>query len=208
MDASRDLVTTIAELEALYVPAPWPPALAKETDRISPQYRSLIEASPFCVLATCGPEGLDCSPRGDAPGFVRVADDTTVLVPDRRGNNRIDSLRNLVRDPRVALLFLIPGMGETLRINGRALITTEPALVASFAVDGKAPRTVIAVTVERIYFQCAKAIKRSHLWDPARHVAPGSLPSAGQILAALSGGTVGGEAYDREAPARHRAQLY
>jgi PPOX class probable FMN-dependent enzyme len=159
-------------------------------------------------LASAGQGGLDCSPRGDAPGFVRVADEKTLLIPDRRGNNRIDSLRNLVRDPRISLLFLIPGVGETLRVNGRAAITTDPALLASFAVDGKTPRTVLAVTVERIYFQCAKAIKRSQLWDPARHVERNSLPSAGDILAQLTGGTVGGEVYDRDMPARHQAQLY
>ena len=207
MDAAAHLVTTIAKLETLYA-TPLPPAVVKETDRVSPHYRALIEASPFCVVATGGPDGLDCSPRGDAPGFVRVADDRTLLIPDRRGNNRIDSLRNLVHDPRISLLFLIPGVGETLRVNGRAAITTDPALAAGFSVDGKAPKTVIVVTVERIYFQCAKAIKRSRLWDPARHVERASLPSAGDILAQLSGGEVGGEAYDREAPARHQAQMY
>jgi len=207
MDAAAHLVTTIAKLETLYA-TPLPPAVVKETDRVSPHYRALIEASPFCVVATGGPDGLDCSPRGDAPGFVRVADDRTLLIPDRRGNNRIDSLRNLVHDPRISLLFLIPGVGETLRVNGRAAITTDPALAAGFSVDGKAPKTVIVVTVERIYFQCAKAIKRSQLWDPARHVERASLPSAGDILAQLSGGEVGGEAYDREAPARHQAQMY
>ena len=207
MDAPTHLVTTIAELETLYA-APLPPAVVKETDRISPHDRTLIEASPFCVVATSGPEGLDCSPRGDAPGFVRVADDRTLLVPDRRGNNRIDSLRNLVGDPRISLLFLIPGVGETLRVNGRAVITTDPALLTSFSVNGKAPRSVLAVAVERIYFQCAKAIKRSHLWDSARQVARTSLPSAGDILAQLTGGTVGGEAYDRDMPARHQEQLY
>jgi PPOX class probable FMN-dependent enzyme len=198
----------VAALEALYTPAPLPPALVKEIDHVSPHYRALIAASPFVVLSTSGPEGLDCSPRGDAPGFVRVHDEKTLLIPDRRGNNRIDSLRNLVADPRIALLFLIPGIGETLRVNGRAVISTEPTLLASFAVDGKPPRTVLVVTVERIYFQCAKAIKRSHLWDPARQIARESLPSTGTILAALSRGSVDGEAYDRELPARHQAQLY
>jgi PPOX class probable FMN-dependent enzyme len=207
-DTTGHLVTTVAALEALYTPAPLPPALVKEVDHVSPNYRALIAASPFVVLSTSGPEGLDCSPRGDAPGFVRVHDDRTLMIPDRRGNNRIDSLRNLVRDPRISLLFLIPGVGETLRVNGRAVISTDPALCASFSVDGKAPRTVIVVTVERVYFQCAKAIKRSHLWDASRHVARDSLPSAGAILAETSGGKVGGETYDRDLPARHQAQLY
>jgi PPOX class probable FMN-dependent enzyme len=208
MDADTHLVTTIAALEALYTPAPLPPAVVKEINHVSAHYRALIAAAPFVVLSTSGPEGLDCSPRGDAPGFVRVHDDKTLMIPDRRGNNRIDSLRNLVRDPRISLLFLIPGVGETLRVNGRAVISSEPALLDSFAVNGKAPKTVLIVTVERIYFQCAKAIKRSKLWDPSRQVARDSLPSTGTILAEISGGTVGGEAYDRDLPARHQAQLY
>jgi PPOX class probable FMN-dependent enzyme len=207
-DTAQHRITTIAALEALYTPAPLPPAVVKEIDRISPHYGALIAASPFVVLSTSGPDGLDCSPRGDAPGFVRVHDDRTLMIPDRRGNNRIDSLRNLVDDPRISLLFLIPGVGETLRVNGRAVISTAPALCKSFAVDGKAPRTVIVVTVERIYFQCAKAIKRSHLWDPARQIDRASLPSAGAILAEISGGKIGGETYDRDMPARHQAQLY
>src|ERR1700681_1413319 len=112
-------ITTTAELEKLYSDAPYGPAVIKEADHITPQYRRLIEAAPFVVLATCGPEGLDCSPRGDPAGFVRVHDEKTLLIPDRRGNNRIDSLRNLVHDPRVALLFLIPGCSETIRVIGR-----------------------------------------------------------------------------------------
>src|SRR3712207_5175110 len=152
-------ITTLAELEAVYG-TPVEAALVKEKDRIIPEYRALIAASPFVALATRGPEGLDCSPRGDAPGFVRIADERTLLIPDRRGNNRADSLRNIVRDPQVALLFLIPGVGETLRVNGRAAISTEPALLQSFAVDGKAPRSVIVVTIEAVYFQCQKAIVR------------------------------------------------
>ena len=140
MDNGQDhTVTTTEELERLYSDAPYGPALIKEADHITPQYRKLIEAAPFVVLATSGPEGLDCSPRGDPPGFVWVVDEHTLLIPDRRGNNRIDSLRNLVRDPRVALLFLIPGVGETMRVIGRARICTDPKLTESFAVDGKVP---------------------------------------------------------------------
>jgi uncharacterized protein len=173
-----------------------------------PEYQAFIEAAPFVALATRGPEGLDCSPRGDGPGFVRVRDEKTLLLPDRRGNNRIDSLRNIVRDPSVALLFLIPGIGETLRVNGRARISVEPSLLESFAIDGKAPKSVITITVEAVYFQCARAILRSELWNPQKHVARGSLPSAGQILAALSNNQVGGEAYDKELPERQRTTLY
>src|SRR5512133_4330084 len=156
MSEFRDhIVTSIEALERIYG-EPYGPSIAKETDRITPQYRAFIAAAPFFALATSGPDGLDCSPRGDAPGFVRVLDDKTLLVPDRRGNNRIDSLRNIIRDPRIARLFLIPGSGSTLRVNGRAQISVDPDLLASFSVDGKAPRTVIIMTVAEIYFQCAR----------------------------------------------------
>src|SRR5262245_768075 len=157
-------ITTEAELDALYG-APVPAAITKEIDYISDQYKAFIDKAPFVVIATVGPEGLDCSPRGDPAGFVRVQDRKTVLIPDRRGNNRIDGLRNIVRDPRVSLLFLIPGIGVTVRINGRAEITTDPELCASFEMQGKAPRTVLVVAVDRIYFQCPKALVRSRLWS-------------------------------------------
>jgi PPOX class probable FMN-dependent enzyme len=201
------LVTTMAQLEAMYA-QPMETSLLKELDHIGPHYRALIEASPFVALATSGPEGLDCSPRGDTAGFVRIKDEKTLLIPDRRGNNRIDSLRNIIRDPRVALLFLIPGMSETMRVNGRAAISTDPELLESFKVDGKVPRCVIVVTVERAYFQCAKAIVRSKLWDPATRIERAKLPSTGAMVAALTKGKVDAETYDREAPARIKAQLY
>src|SRR5271167_363452 len=155
-DGQDHIITTAEQLEALYTDAPYGPSLIKEVDYITPEYRKLIEAAPFVVLATSGPEGLDCSPRGDPAGFVQVRDEKTLLVPDRRGNNRIDSLRNIVRDPRVALLFLIPGVSETIRVIGRAAISTDPELAAGFAVNGKAPTCVIVVTVERVYYQCTK----------------------------------------------------
>jgi PPOX class probable FMN-dependent enzyme len=195
------IVTSVAELEALYG-QPNEASTAKEIAYITPHYRAYIEASPFASLATSGPEGLDCSPRGDRPGFVRIHDERTLMLPDRRGNNRIDSLRNIVRNPRVALLFLIPGMGNTLRVNGRAHISVDPALLESFAIEEKAPRSVMVMDVETIYFQCARALVRSDLWNPARHIDPKSLPSAGQILAALTQERVGGETYDREWPGR------
>jgi uncharacterized protein len=204
---SEHLVTSDEALAALYA-QPLETSLAKEIDHVNAHYGAFIEAAPFFALATSGPEGLDCSPRGDQPGFVRVADPKTVLIPDRRGNNRIDSLKNIVRDPRVALLFLIPGVGETLRINGRAAISTDPELLASFAVDGKPPRTVIVVSVDRVYFQCARAIMRSKLWDPSLQIPRTQLPSTGTILAELSKGKVGGESYDREMPERLKAGLY
>jgi PPOX class probable FMN-dependent enzyme len=200
-------IDTIAELEALYG-APNLASTAKVADRITPEYRRLAEASPFLVLATAGPEGLDCSPRGDAHGLVRIADDHTLLLPDRRGNNRADSLRNIIRDPRVGLLFLIPGSGTTLRVNGRAHLSVAPDLLASFAVDGAAPRCVVVIAVEEVYFQCARAVLRAGLWDAARHADPASLPTPGAILAAMSGGAAGGEAYDRDWPARAAATMW
>ena len=201
------IVESVAQLEALYGQPP-EAAIVKEVPRITLHYRAYIEASPFVILATSGPEGLDCSPRGDRPGFVRVHDETTLMMPDRRGNNRIDSLRNIVRDPRVALLFLIPGVGNTLRVNGRAVISVDPTLLESFAIDDKAPRSVMVMTVDSVYFQCGRALVRSELWNPAHHREARELPSAGQILAALSNSRVGGESYDREWPGRAAKTLW
>ena len=177
-------------------------------DHITPHYRAFIEAAPFFALASCGADGLDCSPRGDAPGFVRVQDEKTLLVPDRLGNNRIDTLRNLLVDPRVALLFLIPGCGETIRVIGRAQISADPALAQSFVVNGKTPRSVLVVAVEQVYFQCTKAIVRSKLWDASRHVDRKSLPTAGTILAERTDGKIDAAAHDRAAPERIKATLY
>jgi PPOX class probable FMN-dependent enzyme len=200
-------ITSIDELEAIYG-LPSGAAVFKEIDHVNAQYRAFIEAAPFFVLATVGPEGLDCSPRGDAPGFVRVADERTLLIPDRRGNNRIDSLRNIVRDPRVSLLFLVPGVGETFRVIGRASLSTDPALLDTFVFAGKTPRAVIVVTVGRVYYQCSKAVIRSKLWDPETQVDRKSLPSNGTILAAITKGEHGGEEYDRAYPARLRETIY
>jgi uncharacterized protein len=200
-------ITTVEQLEALYG-EPSEPSQVKEVPVITPEYRALIEASPFVALATSGPEGLDCSPRGDQAGFVRIHDARTLMMPDRRGNNRVDSLKNIVRDPRVGLLFLIPGSGTTFRVNGRAHLSVDPALLESFAVDGKAPRSVIVVTVETAYFQCARAIVRADLWNPERHVDAKALPTPGQILAACSENRVGGEAYDKEWPERAKKSLW
>jgi uncharacterized protein len=200
------IVKTEAELEALYG-QPQGAAVFKEIDHISDHYRRFIELSPFVLVATSGPEGLDCTPRGDPPGFVRVVDRHTVMLPDRRGNNRIDTLRNLVRDPRISLLFLVPGVGRTLRINGRAVIDTDPALCQTFIMEGKAPRSVITVTAERVYTQCPKALIRSHLWDASRHRKEGDLPSSGTMIQALTKG-FDGESYDREYPARLKETIY
>jgi PPOX class probable FMN-dependent enzyme len=201
------VIATLQELHALYG-EPREVSLVKVARVITPEYRRMIEASPFAVVATCGPEGLDCSPRGDLPGFVRIQDERTLVMPDRRGNNRVDSLANIVRDKRVALLFLLPGNGMTLRLNGTAVLETDAALLQSFAVEEKAPRCAIVITVAEVYFQCARAVVRSELWNPARHIAEGVLPTSGQILAAMSANRVGGEDFDREWPARAAATMW
>ena len=201
------LITSMAQLDALYGEKN-PNSIVKEIDHLSDGYRKLIEAAPFVAIATGGPDGFDCSPKGDAPGFVRVLDDKTLAIPDRPGNNRLDGFRNILNDPRIALLFLIPGVGETLRVNGRASLSVDPELMASFAVNGKLPRSVLIVHIETTYFHCSKAIVRSKLWDPATQIDRKSLPSTGTIIAELSKGKLGGEQYDREAPERIKAQLY
>ena len=207
MSAREHLVTSMEQLQSLYGER-MPASVIKEIDHINAHYRTLIEAAPFVAIATCGPEGLDCSPKGDPAGFIRILDDKTLAIPDRPGNNRIDGFRNIVRDPRIALLFLIPGVGETLRVNGRASISVDPDLMTSFAINGKLPRCVLIVHVESAYFHCSKAIVRSKLWDEATKIDRKSLPSTGSIVAELSKGKLGGEAYDREMPERIKAQLY
>jgi PPOX class probable FMN-dependent enzyme len=201
------MLTTIEELETIYG-EPNERALRKEIPYVNEDYRAFIELAPFLVLATAGPEGLDCSPRGDAPGFVRIIDEKTLAIPDRVGNNRIDSLRNIIVEPRLALLFVVPGVGETLRVNGRGRISNDAALLESFAVDGKLPRTVLLVDVDAVYFHCSKALARSRLWDPARHVERSRLPSTGSILKRLSGDTFDAVKYDLELVERLRTGLY
>lgn len=203
-------IRTIEDLEKLYGEVA-PPALVKEIDHISDDYRAFIEKSPFVVVATVGAEGLDCSPRGDPPGFCRVENSRTVLIPDRKGNNRIDSLRNIVRDPRISLLFIIPGIGNTLRINGRAEIVDDAALAQSFAMGergDKLPRTVLRVTTDRVYFQCPKAFVRSRLWNAEAQIPRSALPSTGEILARLTKGEIDGAAYDAGYPARLKETIY
>lgn len=200
-------ICSIEELEALYG-QPGETSLVKELDRLIPEYAAFIEASPFVALATAGADGLDCSPRGDLPGFVRIHDDRTLMLPDRRGNNRADSLRNVVEDGRVGLLFLVPGSGTTLRVNGRARLSADPALCASFAVDGQAPRSVAVIAIEAVYFQCARAIHRSGLWNPEKHVDPRSLPTPGRILAVTSKARIDGAAYDAEWPERAKKSMW
>jgi hypothetical protein len=199
-------IADLAALTALYG-EPSPTSIIKETSWLHPHYRAFIQAAPFMALATSGPGGLDVSPRGDTPGFIEIADDHTLLLPDRRGNNRVDSLKNVIADPRVALLFLVPGIGETVRVNGRAEISVEPALLQRMAMDGKAPRSVLVVHLETVFFQCSRALVRSKLWDAGTQLPRSALPSAGRILADLAK-DFDGEAYDRELPERVSKTLY
>ena len=205
--ATSHWIDTPAQLAALYG-QPSEAALRKESPRLIEPYRRLLEASPFLVLATSGPGGLDASPRGDPAPAVVVQDDRTLLLPDRRGNHRLDSLRNIVADPRVALLCLVPGTSETLRINGRARLSTDPALLARLAMDGKPPATVVVVQIELVFFQCARALVRAGLWLPATWPDRSGLPTAGQMLTAATGGSFDGAAYDAALPARQRDSLY
>ncbi|HYG41478.1 MAG TPA: pyridoxamine 5'-phosphate oxidase family protein [Bordetella sp.] len=204
-DAHR--ISSLDALLALYG-QPSEASIMKEVDHVHPHYRAFIEAAPFVVLATVGPDGLDASPRGDPAGFVTVADENTLLIPDRRGNNRIDSLRNILADPRVALLFLVPGVNETLRVNGHASISTDPALLARLAMQDKPPRSVLVIDVETVFFQCSRALVRSALWDPATQVERSNLPTVGRMLADISAGTFDGDTYDRMLPGRVRDTLY
>ena len=200
-------IRTLDELEALYS-APVPTAVTKEIDYLTELHCAYIEASPFVLLATSGLDGVDCSPRGEPPGFVRVVDDRTLMMPDRRGNNRLDTLRNLVVDPRIGLLFLVPGVGVTLRVNGTAEISTDVELRESFVMGDKVPTTVIIIKTTSVYTQCPKALMRSHLWDPARHRDPSELPSVGDIMEVITSGVFDGKAYDAAYPERLRETIY
>ena len=199
-------ITDIAALEALYGTPPQT-SLDKEITFLNAEYRAFIEAAPFAVIATVGEDGMDCSPRGDPPGFVVVEDERTLLIPDRRGNNRLDTLRNLVRDPRCALLFLVPGAGETIRVNGRAEIIADEALSARFEMQGKLPATVLRIQIDSVYFQCQKALARSRLWHPEARIERGDLPSAGQMVKAIKSG-FDAESYDAAYPERMKRTIY
>ncbi|NSY17950.1 pyridoxamine 5'-phosphate oxidase family protein [Neorhizobium sp. AL 9.2.2] len=190
------IITTVDELKAIYGDSS-EASLAKVTRFLTAEYRQMIEASPFVALATVGPEGIDCSPRGDLGGVVRIEDERTLALPDWRGNNRIDSLINIVRDPRVALMFLVPGSTMTMRINGRAVVSVEPGLLQSFEMDGKHPRSVTVIAIGEVYFQCARALMRSELWNPARFVDPRTLPTPGTLLKAAKA-DFDKETYDRD----------
>ncbi|MBX3610012.1 MAG: pyridoxamine 5'-phosphate oxidase family protein [Hydrogenophaga sp.] len=199
-------LSTESELDALFGPV-GEASRVKETPRLSAAYRQWIQRSPFAVLATVGPGGLDASPRGDPAPLVRIVDDQTLLLPERRGNNRVDSLRNLLHDPRMALIFFVPGVRETLRVNGRARIGTDPALLAALAMQGQAPKCVLEIAIDSVFFQCARAVQRASLWS-ADHASAGEVPTPGQMLAELSAGGIDGQRYDGELPARQAATLY
>ena len=204
-----DAITSIAELEALYpgIAKAAPATMLKETSLINDEYRQLIEAAPFFAVASIGLEGMDCSPRGDGSGFVRILDERTIAFPDRRGNNRLDTLRNIVADPRVALLFLIPGWDECLRINGKARISTDTDLLGSFDVNGKLPVTAVVLSIETMYFQCARAIKRAGLWDEGAKIDPKTLPTAGRLVKSVLP-EFEAEAYDGALQVRQAKTLY
>jgi PPOX class probable FMN-dependent enzyme len=183
-------------------------AVKKQLSRLEKHSRAFIALSPFLVIASADPSGrVDASPKGDAPGFVRILNERLLAIPDRPGNNRIDNLRNIVEDGRVSVLFIVPGVGETLRVNGTATISADPALLASFAVQDKLPRTVILVKLQSVYFHCSKALVRSKLWERAQEARP-ALPSTGKMLQRLTGGAFDGDAYDRELPERLKTTLY
>ena len=201
------VITTVEELEAIYG-TPRETSMRKEVAQLNTKYRELIGASPFFAFATVGPDGLDCSPRGDRGTAVTIEDDSTLLIPDRKGNNRIDSLRNIVTDPRVALLFLIPGHDVSLRINGTASISVAEDLIERFVVDGSGPRSVVKVHIETVYFQCARALMRSELWSQSAHVDPSSLPTCGQILEEITSGDMRAADYDPDLYERLREQLF
>lgn len=206
-------IASLDDLARVYPNPIAPASVLKEIDHVDENYAALIAASPFCLLATTGPEGLDCSPRGDLPGFVTVRDAKTLLIPDRKGNNRLDTLKNILFDDRIGMLFLIPGCGETLRVNGHAETSCDPGLCASLAMAGKPPASVMIVHVEKAYFQCSRAVVRAELWNPERQVDRRSLPSAGTILRDITARnaaveTFDGESYDEALPARVKATLY
>lgn len=201
------IVTDIAELDTLYG-KPAGASLAKVAPRLTPAYRAWVEAASFFALGSVGPGGVDVTPRGDAGAAVMVLDDHTLLVPDRRGNNRIDTLRNIIADPRVAFMFMIPGVSECLRINGRAAISTDPDLCLRLAAEGQLPRSVLWVEIDEVYFQCGRALIRSNLWGLAAGGRPPGIPTAGEMIAEVSNGSEGGPVYDAALPERQRRTLW
>jgi len=201
------IVRNEAELTEMYGPA-LERSVRKQLDHLDDLCRAFIAASPMVIVGSQGPTAADNSPRGDVAGFVKVADDHTLLIPDRRGNNRLDTLHNLVRNPKVGLLFLVPGVNESFRVNGEAVISRDPALTDQFVMQGKPPRTVIVVTVKEAYIQCSRALVRSDIWNPAKHPSPGTVPSMGTVMAKHTCGFVDAKAFDEEAKEKVPVTLY
>jgi len=196
-----------AELADLYGPA-LERSVRKQIDHLDEYCRAFIAASPLVIVGTFSGTAADNSPRGDVPGFVKVADDHTLLIPDRRGNNRLDTLTNLIKNPAIGLLFLVPGVHETFRVNGEATLTRDPALTESFSVQGKAPRTVVVVRVKEAYIHCSRALVRADLWNPAKYADRNQVPSMGTVLAAHTCGFVDAQTFDEEAKERVPVTLY
>ena len=201
------IVRDVQELRELYG-APLERSVRKQIDHLDEYCRAYIAASPMVIVGTQFGGAADNSPRGDVPGFVQVADDHTLLIPDRRGNNRLDTLQNIVRNPSIGLLFLIPGVNETFRVNGEAVLSRDPELCATFIMQGNAPRTVIVVKVKEVYIHCSRALVRADLWNPAKHVTRDALPSMGVVMAAHTSGFVDAQTFDDEARTRVPATLY
>ncbi len=202
-----DTIENPQQLRELYG-EPSERAVKKELRRFDRHCRNFIALSPFLVIASSDPSGrCDASPKGDAPGFVQVIDDRTLAIPDRLGNNRTDTLANLLQRPGVGLIFFVPGINETLRVNGRARVTTDPDLPGAMAVNGKVPRSAILIDAEEIYFHCGKALIRSDLWNPDKRVPRGAWPSLGRIIAEQVGGMDPDEA-ERQTAESYRTRLY
>ncbi len=203
----RYTVTTLEQLAAIYEP-PTERVAKKVRDHVDELGRAFIAASPFLVFATGSGQGLDCSPKGEKPGFVQVEDDgRTLLIPDRPGNNRIDGLKNLIDEPRVGIIFLVPGANETFRVNGQARISVDPALKRRFAVQGKEPRTVIVVTVEQAFQHCPKALLRSDLWKAGKGGQPAGVPTIGDFAAARDR-SIDGRVFDAAYAKRAEHEFY
>lgn len=202
-----DVITTEAQLREL-IGEPLPLTRTKIADRLNPMTRRFVEQAPLVCVATSDPRGpCDVSPRGDPAGFVRILDDRTLLLPERPGNRLADTLRNVLANPHVGLLFIVPGVTDTFRVNGRCTLTTDAALLAPCAVEGKVPRLGLLVDIDEAYTQCSKAFLRSHFWDPARFVDPATMPTGGQVHRAITGDTFDAEQYDRERAERYRQRV-
>lgn len=207
-DREKYLVRSIEELNELYG-AVNEVSIFKVKDRLDDNAKKFIESSPFVVLATTNSDSeLDCSPRGDRAGAVRILDEKTLLLPDRRGNNRTDSLKNILENPNVALIFFVPKINETFRVGGTAQISVAPDLLEQFSVEGKMPKTVLIITIREAFVHCSRALVRSDFWHPGKHDSWKDVPTMGKILAANMNGNLDADEYDRELPERVRKTLY